>query len=139
MIDFHHMEQQKIISLVEARCLNPGPFEEFTAQLLDLQIIRQTYDVVSDELFFYSRDRLVLQLPANKIKGYRQSQPFVIHEKFNQAQFENALEAFDAGDISVADFHQQLALSGIVYVSVHIPAGNIYYLTQDGQHHLETF
>ena len=45
----------QIISIVEERYLHPGPFEEFTARLLDLQVIRQTYDVVSEELFFIQR------------------------------------------------------------------------------------
>ena len=102
-------------------------------------MIRQTYDVVSDELFFYSTDQLLLQLPATDVKGYIQSQPFVIAEKFNSSMLEKALEDFDAGKISVADFHRQLALSGIVYVSVHIPARKIYYLSQDGQSYLESF
>ncbi len=134
-----YMPNTEIISLVEERCLHPGPFEEFTARLLDLQVIRQTYDVVSDELFFYSTDQLLLQLPATDVKGYIQPQPFVVAEKFNSSMLEKALEDFDAGKISVADFHKQLALSGIVYVSVHIPARKIYYLSQDGQFYLETF
>lgn len=40
----------EIINIVQERYLNPGPFEEFTARLLDLQVIRQTYNVVTDEL-----------------------------------------------------------------------------------------
>lgn len=129
----------QIISIVEERCLHPGPFEEFTARLLDLQVIRQTYDVVNDELFFYSTNQLLLQLHATDVKGYSHSQPFVIAEKFNLSMLEKALEDFDAGKLSVADFHRQLALSGIVYVSVHIPVRKIYYLSQDGQFYLESF
>lgn len=134
-----YMPNTQILSIVEERCLHPGPFEGFTARLLDLQVIRQTYDVVNDELFFYSTDQLLLQLPATDVKGYIQPQPFVIAEKFNSSMLEKALEDFDAEKISVADFHRQLALSGIVYVSVHIPARTIYYLSQDGQFYLETF
>lgn len=129
----------EIISIVEERYRHPGPFEEFTAQLLALKVIRQTYDVVSDELFFYSADRLLLQLPAADVKGYHRAAPFVIGEKFSQRQLEKALEDFDSGKISVVEFHKQLALAGIVYVSVHIPARKIYYLSQDGQCYLESF
>lgn len=129
----------QIISLVEERCLHPGPFEEFTARLLDLQVIRQTYDVISDELFFYSTDQLLLQLSATDVKGYSHSQSFVFSKEFNLSMLEKALEDFDAKKISVANFHRQLALSGIVYVSVHIPARKIYYLSQDGQFYLESF
>jgi hypothetical protein len=129
----------QIVSIVEERCHHPGPFEEFAARLLDLQVIRQTYDVVSDQLFFYSEDQLLLQLPATDVKGYSHSDSFVIGEKFNQQILEKALEDFDSEKISVVEFHKQLAVAGIVYVSVHIPARKIYYLSQDGQSYLESF
>ncbi len=134
-----NLPNAQIIGLVEERCHHPGPFEEFTARLLDLQVIRQTYDVVGDELFFYSADQLLLQLPATDVKGYSRSFPFVVGEKFNQRMLEKALEDFDSGKLSVVEFHKQLALAGIVYVSVHIPARKIYYLSQDGQSYLELF
>lgn len=134
-----NLANAEIISIVEERCANPGPFEEFTARLLDLKVIRQTYDVIRDQLFFYSADQLLLQLHATDVKGYSQPQPFEIAEEFNSTMLEKALEDFDAGKISIADFHRQLALSGIVYVSVNIPARKIYYLSQDGQFYLESF
>lgn len=122
----------QIINIVEERCHNPGPFEEFAARLLDLQVIRQTYDVVSDELFFYSTDQLLLQLPATDVKGYSHSTSFVIGKEFNQDMLEKALEDFDSGKIPVVEFHKQLALAGIVYVGVYIPTRKIYYLSLDG-------
>jgi hypothetical protein len=134
-----NLANAQIISIVEERCLHPGPFEEFTARLLDLQVIRQTYDVVSDELFFYSADQLLLQLHATDVKGYVHSQPFVIAEEFNLRILEKSLEDFDSGKITVVEFHKQLASAGIVYVSVHIPTRKIYYLSQDGQFYLECF
>lgn len=134
-----NMPIAKIISVVEERCQHPGSFEEFTARLLDLQVIRQTYDVVRDELFFYSADQLLLQLPAADVKGYNRTVPFVIGEEFNQSILEKALGNFDSGKISVVEFHNQLASAGIVYVSVHIPTRKIYYLSQDGQFYLESF
>lgn len=129
----------QIISIIEERYHHPGPFEEFTARLLDLQVVRQTYDVVSDELFFYSADQLLLKLPAADVKDYNRSVPFVIGTEFNQPTLEKALEDFDSGKISVLEFHKQLALAGIIHVSVHIPARKIYYLSQDGQSYLESF
>lgn len=134
-----NLANMQIINIVEERCLHPGPFEEFTARLLDLQVIRQTYDVVSDELFFYSADQLLLQLHATDVKGYSHSQPFVIAEEFNPRILEKSLEDFDSGKIPVVEFHKQLALAGIVYVSVNIPTRKIYYLSQDGQFYLESF
>lgn len=133
------LPNSQIISIVEERYHHPGPFEEFIERLFDLQVIRQTYDVVNDELLFYSSDQLLLQLPASAVTGQSISVPVAIEEKFNQPILEKALENFDAGRISVVDFHKQLALAGIVYVSVHIPARKIYYLSQDGQTYLESF
>lgn len=129
----------QIISICEERYQHPGPFEEFTARLLDLQVIRQTYDVVNDELFFYSADLLLLRLPMTEIKSYSRSDPFVIGKEFSQPILEKALESFDSEKISVNEFHKQVALAGIVYVSVHIPNRKIYYLSQDGQFYLESF
>jgi uncharacterized protein YbcV (DUF1398 family) len=134
-----NLANAQIINIVEERCLHPGPFEEFIARLLDLQVVRQTYDVVTDELFFYSADQLLLQLRAVDVKGYGHSHPFVIAEEFDQHILENALENFDSRKISVVEFHTQLASAGIVYVSVHIPTRKIYYLSQDGQFYLESF
>jgi uncharacterized protein YbcV (DUF1398 family) len=133
------LANEQIISIVEERCLHPGPFEEFTARLLDLQVIRQTYDVVSDELFFYSADQLLLHLHATDLKGYSNSQSCEFADQYNQSILEKSLEDFDSGKISVVEFHRQLALAGIVYVSVHIPTRKVYYLSQDGQFYLETF
>lgn len=129
----------QIINIVEERYINPGSFEEFINRLLDLQVIRQTYDVVSDELLFYSQDQLLLTIRAADLKGYSHSHPFVISEEFNLPMLEKAIQDIDAGNISVAEFHKQVALSGIVYVSVHIPVRKIYYLSQDGQFYLESF
>lgn len=129
----------QILNIVEERCLHPGPFEEFTARLQDLQVIRQTYDVITDELFFYSADQLLLHLHAADVKGYIRSHPFVIAEEFNLNILEKALEDFDSSKISVVEFHKQLGSAGIVYVSVHIPSRKIYYLSQDGQFFLESF
>lgn len=134
-----NLANEQIMNLVEERCLNPGPFEQFTARLLDLEVIRQTYDVVSDELFFYSADQLLLQLHAIDVKGYSYSDPFVFAEEFNSSLLEKAIEDFDGGKISVVEFHRQLAAAGIVYVSVHIPSRKVYYISQDGQLYLETF
>lgn len=134
-----NLPNTEIIKIVEERYLHPGPFEEFTARLLDLQVIRQTYDVVNDELFFYSWDQLLLQFHTTDLKGYNHSQPFVVAKEFNSSMLEKAIANFDAGKISVVDFHEQVALSGIVYVSVHIPARKIYYLSQDGQFYLESY
>ncbi len=117
-----HLANEQIMKIVEERSLHPGPFEEFTARLQDLQVIRQTYDVVTDELFFYSADHLLLQIHAVDVKGYSRSHPFVIGEEFNRQMLEKALEDFDLGKIPAGEFHTQLALAGIVYVSVHIPA-----------------
>jgi len=52
----NYLPNAQITSILEERCHQPGPFEEFMARLLDLQVVRQTYDVVNDELFFYSAD-----------------------------------------------------------------------------------
>lgn len=133
------LTSKEIISIVEERYLNLGSFEEFTARLLNLNVIRQTYDVVSNELYFYSKDQLLLQLPAQDVKGYSPQEPFVIGEKFNSSILEKGLEDIDAGNISIVEFHKQLALSGIVYVSVHIPNRKIYYLSQEGHFYLESF
>lgn len=133
------LANEQIYNIVEERCLHPGPFEEFIARLTDLQVTRQTYDVVSDKLFFYSSDQLLLQLHAIDIKGYTHAEPFVIAKEYNQGILEKSLEDFDSGRISVVEFHRQLGLAGIVYVSVHIPSRKIYYLSQDGQFYLESF
>lgn len=129
----------QILKIVEERYLHPGPFEEFAARLLDLQVIRQTYDVITEELFFYSTDQLLLKLHVRDLKGYNPSQPLTIKDNFDLSLLERALEDFDAGKISVIEFHKKIALSGIVHVSVFVPARKIYYLSQDGQFYLEHF
>lgn len=134
-----NLANAQIINLLEERCLNPENFGEFSTQLQDLLVVRQTYDVVTDELFFYSSDQLLLQIYAHDVKGYIWDQPFVVAEKYNQQLLEKALEDFDSKKITVGEFHKQLAAAGIVYVSVHLPSRKIYYLSQDGQFYLEAY
>jgi len=51
-----------------------------------------------------------------------------------------AIMDFDSGTISSpTEFHREIALAGIVYVSVHLVPRKIYYLSQDAQYYLETY
>jgi hypothetical protein len=131
---------KKIIQLTENRCQNPGAFDEFASQLLELQIIRQTYDVLLDELLFYSADQLIVRFPAADIEGYHREQPFIIADTVDLELLKKSIDDFDQGRISKSlEFHRQIAKAGIVYVSVYLPSRKIYYLSQDGQYYLEHF
>ena len=55
-----HGIKHAITELCKDRCCNPGLFEEFTARLSDLGVVRQTYDVIKNELLFYSKNQLLL-------------------------------------------------------------------------------
>lgn len=129
-----------ITELCKERCLNPGPFEEFTARLSDFGVVRQTYDVIKNELLFYSKNQHLLTLAISDIDKLSDIYPFSIGVVLNLDAVKKAIMEFDAGIISSAtEFHKELALAGIVYVSVHLVPRKIYYLSQDAQYYLESY
>jgi uncharacterized protein YbcV (DUF1398 family) len=66
--------------------------------------------------------------------------PFSIGDVLNLDAVKKAIMDFDAGIISSATaFHREIALAGIVYVSVHLVPRKIYYLSQDARYYLELY
>lgn len=131
---------EKIKALTEARCNHPGPFDKFANELLKLQCTRQTYDVLLDELLFYSDHQLIVRFPATDIAGYNHSRPFFVAETFDLEYLKNSIDDFDQGRIKhSALFHEHIAKAGVVYVSVHLIPRKIYYLSQDAQYYLEQY
>jgi hypothetical protein len=130
----------KIRALTEARCNHPERFDDFTNELLKLQCTRQTYDVLLDELSFYSAHQLITRFPATEIPGYDCSRPFDVAETFDLEHLKKSIQDFDQGRIKhSAKFHEHIAKAGVVYVSVHLIPRKIYYLGQNGQHYLEQY
>lgn len=134
-------EIRKIITkLSKDRCHNPGPFEEFTAGLAEVGIVRQSYDVIKNELLFYSKNELLLSLAMTDIEKSQDAYPFSFGQALNFDAVKKAIMDFDAGLISSpTEFHKQIALAGVIYVSVHLEPRKIYYLSQDAQYYLESY
>lgn len=129
-----------ITQLCKDRYCHPGPFEEFTAHLSELGVVRQTYDVIKNELLFYSKNQLLLTLTVTDFDKSQEIYPFSIGEVFNVDALKKAIMDFDSGTISSStEFHKQIALAGIIYVSVHLVPKKIYYLSQDAQFYLESY
>lgn len=129
-----------ITKLCQERCLNSGSFDEFTARLSDIGIVRQTYDVIKNELLFYSNNQHLLTLAMSEVDTSSDIYPFPIGDALNLDAVKKAIMAFDAGIISSAtQFHKEIALAGIIYVSVHLVPRKIYYLSQDAQYYLESY
>lgn len=135
-----HEIKPAITQLCKERCHNSGSFEEFTARLSDLSVVRQTYDVIKNELLFYSRNQLLLSLAIPDIDKSPGIYPFSIGDVLNLDAVKKAIFDFDSGSISSStEFHKKIALAGIVYVSVHLIPRKIYYLSQDAQYYLESY
>jgi uncharacterized protein YbcV (DUF1398 family) len=129
-----------IFQLSKERCCNPAPFEEFTARLSEVGVIRQTYDVIKDEVSFYSKDSLLSTLAMLEINGSPNIDSFPIGDVLDAGAIKQAIMDFDSGIISSPiEFHRRIALAGIVYVTVHLMPRKIYYLSQDAQFYLESY
>ena len=131
--------KSKIIQLVTDRYQYPGPFEEFAAQLSELGVIRQTYDVIKNEILFYSKDTLILPMEMSDVEKHQTDFSCSIGTTLNESTLKKAISDFDAGEMSPAEFHRHVALSGIVYVSVYFKQRKIYYLSQEAKYYLEQY
>lgn len=130
----------RIKALTEARCNQLGSFDEYAKELLKLKCTRQTYDVLLDELAFYSNEHLITRFPAAEIAGYNLCHPIAVANTFDLEHLKNSITNFDLGHIKhSADFHEHLSKAGVVYVNVYFSFRKIYYLSQDAQYYLEQF
>ena len=59
--------QNKIKHLCKDRYSSPGDFIEFTSQLHNLGVVRQTYDIVQDEFVFYSKRDVLCRFTGSDI------------------------------------------------------------------------
>ncbi len=114
----------------------PNDFNEFANALLALGVIRQTYDVLVNSLYFYAPDNLMYHLPLSDIEEGSQ---LVIGDKLEIHKVKEAIENIDKGKLSVFEFHREIARAGIVYVSVFLNNKAIYYLSQNGEYYLEKY
>lgn len=131
--------QKQIKALCIDRYYSPGDFVQFANKLQTLGVIRQTYDVINDELAFYSKNSMLYHFPAVEINKSIDKKLFVFGESLNLDILKKALYALDHNKISVVKFHKEVARAGIVYVSVYLKQRKIYYLSQDGKYFLESY
>lgn len=129
----------KIKQLCVDRYRSPGDFIEFTNKLISLGIIRQTYDVLENSLYFYSKDAMLYQLPASEIEKVAVGSGFVIGNTLDSGKVKIAIDNLDNKKLTVFEFHRELAKAGVVYVSVFLNKNRAYYFGQDGNYFLETY
>ncbi len=131
--------QAEIRRLCIERYEAPGDFIEFTDKLMSLGVIRQTYDVINDDLVFYSKDKLLYHLSAAEINKAISVDACNFAESLNLHHLKTAIANIDSRKISAVEFHQEVAKAGIVNVSVYLKQRKIYYLSQDGEYYLEVY
>ena len=131
--------QNKIKHLCIERYQSPGNFFEFANKLIALGVVRQTYDVLRDDLAFYSKNKMVYHLAASEIDKSIYKSSFHFNESLKLDELKNAIEEIDSKKISAVEFHKKIAEAGIVYVSVYLEQRKIYYLSQDGKYFLELY
>ena len=130
---------QKIKELCTERAESSGDFIIFANQLISLGVIRQTYDVVENCFYFYSKDALLTKLPRSKIGNLKTEQKLIIEDQLDVDKVKSTINSFDKHELSVDEFHLELAKAGIVYISVNLDKQIIYYLSQDSNHYIETY
>lgn len=106
---------------------------------MDLGIVRQTYDVISNELFFYSEDTLIYHISAKELHNDIDVNTFKIGSHLNIEMVKQIIANFDANKLSVPEFHQQIAHAGVVSVSLYLRQEKIYYMGQDAEYFLESY
>jgi uncharacterized protein YbcV (DUF1398 family) len=121
------------------RYRSPGDFVQFANKLMALGVIRQTYDVLNDDLSFYSKDAMLYHFSASEIDKSIYKNAFHSGEAFDLDKLKKAIENLDSKKISAVEFHQEIAQAGIAYVSVFLKQRKIYYLSQDGKYFLERY
>lgn len=114
-------------------------FSKFTAKLQTLGVIRQTYDVLQDEIAFYSKNAMLYHFPVSALDKASSRKLTQIATTLNTDRLKQAIKNIDERKISVGAFHEELANSGIVYVSVYLQPKTIYYFAQNGEYYLEKY
>ena len=138
----HNEKHSPKIHRIKVICterVDSGDFVEFANQLISLGIVRQTYDVLSDCLYFYSKDALLTKFPMSEICISKKERELIVGDQLDIDELKSAINSFDKHELSVNEFHLELAKAGIVYVSVNLDKQIIYYLSQDSNHYIETY
>lgn len=86
---------------------------------MSLGIIRQTYDVLENSLYFYSKETMLYRLPVSEIEK-SDSAPYIIGDTLDVAKVKSAIEDLEEKKLSIIEFHRELAKAGVVYVSVFL-------------------
>lgn len=128
-----------IKELCADRLREPGDFTIFSDKLMSLGIIRQTYDVLEDSLYFYSKNERLYYLPVSEIAQESRQSPVVVGDILDEIKVRNAINKLDEKKLTVLEFHSELARAGVVYISVFLNTKKIYYFGQDGRYFLETY
>ncbi|TAL61629.1 MAG: hypothetical protein EPN84_07715, partial [Legionella sp.] len=69
--------QKKIKALCSERVKTLNDFGQFTDKLQDLGVVRQTYDVIQDEVTFYSPNTTLAHFPVSEVDKTKRN-PFKI-------------------------------------------------------------
>lgn len=131
--------QKKINQLCVDRYKSPDNFINFSNELLSLGVVRQTYDVLENNLNFYTKNAMVYHLPAFELEKSSTSSKFVIGSTLDLERLRKSLKNLDNKKLSIYEFHREIAKAGVVYVSVFLDKKIIYYLSQDGKHFIESY
>lgn len=92
--------QQKIKMLCLDRAESSGDFIEFTNALRSLDVIRQTYDLLENSLYFYSKDAMLYRLPISEMEKSNVTK-LVIGDTLDVAMVQSAIENFDEKNIGL--------------------------------------
>lgn len=132
-------EIYKIKTICIERAKNSVDFIEFTNQLISLGVVRQTYDVLSDYLYFYSKDALLTKFPMSEICSFKIERKLIVGDQLDIDKLRSAIDSIDKNEVSASEFHLEIAKAGIVYVDVNLDNRIIYYLSQNSSHYIENY
>lgn len=130
---------QAIDSMMDARYEQPGSFDLFTNNLLNLGITRFHFDAMTDQTHFYNEQQLVHSILRKDLRKARSKEHWQASAHLHASKVREALCQFDNDEISPVQFHKELLAAGVVFCNVFLHARKIYYCGNDGDYFLENY
>lgn len=132
-------QAKKLEHILNKHYETPQLFEEFCRELLDLGIIRFTYDAVSNEMSFYNHNALVWSTKRNDIEQSKNAESWIVGKYLDKDRVERAINAIDNANTDPVSFHRELFNAGVISVILYIVQRINYYLGVDGEVFIERY
>lgn len=131
--------KSKITAMINERYFERKSFEEFAAVVMEMGIVRISFEAFSNELHFFSNDTYVHSIVRTDLVESMVKDAWTLGKALDKPRVEKALQELDARQLTSINFHRELFSAGVVSCQVFLLPKMAYYMGQDGSFYLEKY